>query len=171
SLKDETVQVMIRQLEQHGLVIRDGNGYRCLSSALADFIRRQLAEADMRGSAVSLGAPLIGRRLGPHVISKPLGQGGMAQVYKGRHEALQRDVAIKVLLAHLADDAEFLERFRREAQAVAALRHPHIVQVHDFGAQDGLYYMVMEYVTGGTLKDRLVGLGSSGDILSLAEVV
>jgi serine/threonine-protein kinase len=95
----------------------------------------------------------------------------MAQVYKGRHEALQRDVAIKVLLAHLADDEEFLERFRREAQAVAAMRHPHIVHVHDFGAQDGLYYMVMEYVIGGTLKDRLVGLGSSGDTLPLVEVV
>jgi serine/threonine-protein kinase len=106
------------------------------------------------------GPSLIGCKLGPYLITEQVGQGGMAQVYKGRHEALQRDVAIKVLLAHLAGDEEFLARFRREAQAVASLRHAHIVQVHDFGVHDGLYYMVMEHISGGTLKDKLADLVS-----------
>jgi serine/threonine-protein kinase len=95
----------------------------------------------------------------------------MAQVYKGRHEELKRDVAVKVLAAHLANDESFLERFRREAQAVAALRHPHIVQVHDFGTQGGLHYMVMEYVSGGTLKDRLAAFGSGGGAMPLPGTV
>jgi len=167
----ETTRVLLRQLEQRGLVVQDDGGYRYLSAALADFVGRQVAEESTRGAMAELGAALIGRKLGRYIITEQVGQGGMAQVYKGRHEDLKRDVAVKILSAHLADDEDFLERFRREAQAVAALRHPHIVQVHDFGTQSGLYYMVMEYVTGGTLKDRLAGLGSGGGTMCLAEAV
>lgn len=173
--QDETTQVMTHRLEQHGLVIHDENGYRYLSASLADFVSRQLAEAQNKESASNWHTTLIGRKLGAYLISGQMGQGGMARVYKGHHEALQRDVAIKVLLAHLADDEAFLERFRREAQAVASLRHPHIVQIYDFGAYEGLYYMVMEAVTGGTLRERLAGLSASGNripsTLPLAEVV
>ncbi|MFQ5594810.1 MAG: protein kinase, partial [Anaerolineae bacterium] len=169
--QDETARVMARRLEQHGLVVRDDGGYRHLSTAFAGFVGRQVAEEGTRGAVAGLGAALVGRRLGPYVITEELGQGGMARVYKGRHAELKRDVAVKILFAHLADDADFLGRFRREAQAVAALRHPHIVQVHDFGAHDRLYYMVMEYITGGTLKERLAGLKSSGDSLPLADAM
>lgn len=170
-VKNETTQVLIHRLEQQGLLVRDGHGYHYLSAALADFVRRQAAEPGAASPAAGLESTLVGRKLGAHLVTELLGQGGMARVYKGRHEALQREVALKVLLTHLADTEEFRERFRREAQAVAMLRHPHIVQVYDFGVQDELYYMAMEYVTGGTLKDRLAALTAGSETLPLAEVV
>ncbi len=138
--QDETAQVIVHRLERHGLVVQDKGAYRYSSVALADFVSRHVAEESRDRAVARAGTTLIESRLGSYLITEQVGQGGMAQVYKGRHEALQRDVAIKVLLAHLADDEEFLARFRREAQAVASLRHPHIVQVHDFGVHDGLYY-------------------------------
>ena len=79
----------------------------------------------------------------------------MASVYRARDPQLNRDVAVKVLPSFEADDPTFVERFRREAQAVATLNHPNIIQVHDFGDDKGFSYIVMEYVTGGTLQDRL----------------
>jgi tRNA A-37 threonylcarbamoyl transferase component Bud32 len=171
SLKDETAHVLIHRLEQQGLLVRDGHGCHYLSTALADFVRRQATETSVLGTAAGSETTMIGRKLGGHLVTELLGQGGMARVYKGRHEALQREVALKVLLTHLADTEEFRERFRREAQAVALLRHPHIVQVYDFGVQDELYYMAMEYVTGGSLRDRLAELAARGETLPLAEAV
>jgi serine/threonine-protein kinase PpkA len=79
----------------------------------------------------------------------------MSEVYLGRHTRLNRPVAIKVLAPAMAAHADFRERFEREARAVAALSHPHIVQVYDFGDVDGLYYMVMEYVAGSDLASHL----------------
>jgi serine/threonine-protein kinase len=93
-------------------------------------------------------SPLEGTTLGKYRIVKALGRGGMAQVYKAYHPQLDRYMAIKVLRADLAEDAEFLERFRREAHSVSGLRHVNIVQVFDFDAQDDLYYMVMELLKG-----------------------
>jgi eukaryotic-like serine/threonine-protein kinase len=85
-----------------------------------------------------------------------LGEGGMARVYLARDNVLDRDVALKALREQYAGDEEFVERFRREAKNAAALNHPSIVQVYDQGrAGDGTYYMAMEYVPGGTLKDRI----------------
>jgi serine/threonine protein kinase len=84
-----------------------------------------------------------------------LGSGGMARVYRGYHPQLDRFVAIKVLRSDLVDDESFLARFRREAQAVAALRHPNIIQVHDFDVEDDIYFMVMELLDGDTLHTRL----------------
>lgn len=72
----------------------------------------------------------------------------MAEVYKAYHPGLDRYVAIKVLRADLSEDVEFLNRFRREARAIAALRHPNIVQIYDFDVQDDFYYMVMELLEG-----------------------
>ena len=86
---------------------------------------------------------------------EPLGRGGMARVYRAYHPQLDRYVAIKVLRSDLVEEEEFLARFRREAQAVAALRHPNIVQVFDFDAQNNVYYMVMELLEGDTLRTRL----------------
>ena len=98
---------------------------------------------------------LIGRRLGPYEIVQPLGQGGMATVYKAYQPALDRNVAIKILPSHLAQDPQFSERFTREARAIAQLEHPNILSVYDFGQTEGITYIVMKYVEGGTLKDML----------------
>jgi serine/threonine protein kinase len=100
-------------------------------------------------------ASLKGQTLGKYRVLEPLGRGGMARVYRAYHPQLDRYVAIKVLRSDLVDDEEFLARFRREAQAVAALRHPNIVQVYDFDVEDGVSYMVMELLEGDTLKARL----------------
>jgi|SRR5579859_7588037 len=98
---------------------------------------------------------LIGKKLGQLEVVEQIGQGGMATVYKAYQPALDRFVAIKVLPAAYAKDPTFMERFIREARAIARLYHPHILPVHDFGEQDGTTYIVMEYVSGGTLKRRL----------------
>ncbi len=114
---------------------------------------------------------LEGQNLGKYRILEPLGRGGMAQVYKAYHPQLDRYVAIKVLRSDLVEEAEFLARFRREARAVAALRHPHIVQIYDFDAQDDLYYMVMELLEGDTLKAYLNVLRVRGERLPQGETV
>ena len=85
-----------------------------------------------------------------------LGSGEIAEVYLARDEELDRDVALKVLKKHYADDPQVVERFEREASNVAALRHPNVVAVHDWGRDEaGSYYMVMEYAPGGTLEERI----------------
>ena len=114
---------------------------------------------------------LEGKNLGKYRILEPLGRGGMAQVYKAYHPQLDRYVAIKVLRSDLMEEVEFLTRFRREARAVAALRHPHIVQIYDFDVQDDLYYMVMELLEGNTLKAYLNVLRVRGERLPLGETV
>ncbi len=93
-----------------------------------------------------------GRTLGKYQLIERLGRGGMADVYKAYQPGLDRFVAVKTMHGHLAEEAEFIERFKREAQSVAALRHAHIIQVIDFDIQDGAYYMVMEYIKSDTLK-------------------
>lgn len=98
---------------------------------------------------------LIGARIGHYIIQEPLGQGGMARVYKGYQEHLDRTVAVKVLPSYYAADPNFVNRFKREAQAMARLSHPGIVTVHDAGEQDGRLYIVMAYMSGGTLKQRM----------------
>jgi serine/threonine protein kinase len=116
-------------------------------------------------------APIFqeGQNLGKYRILETLGRGGMAQVYKAYHPHLDRYVAIKVLRSDLVEDAEFLARFQREARAVAALRHPHIVQIYDFDVHDDLYYMVMELLEGDTLKAYLNNLRVRGERLPLGE--
>ena len=99
-------------------------------------------------------AILPGRRLGPYEILSAIGAGGMGEVYKARDTRLDRIVAIKVLPAHLADRAELRERFDREARVVASLNHAHICVLHDIGQQDGIDYLVMEYLEGETLAQR-----------------
>ncbi len=96
-----------------------------------------------------------GTRLGPYEITALLGAGGMGEVYRATDTRLDRTVAIKVLPEHLADDPQRRERFEREAKAVSSLNHPHICTLHDIGEQDGVHYLVMEYVEGETLQQRL----------------
>lgn len=98
---------------------------------------------------------LIGKSFGPYTIVSKLGEGGMAVVYKGFQESLNRYVAIKVLRSELARDQEFVARFRREALAVAKLSHPNILHVYDAGEAQGIYYIAMDYADGGSLKDRI----------------
>jgi len=96
-----------------------------------------------------------GTRLGPYEILAPLGKGGMGEVYRARDTRLDREVAIKVLPHHLARDPDALARFEREAKAVAALSHPNILAIHDFGQQEGFYYLVTELLEGEPLRVRL----------------
>jgi serine/threonine protein kinase/dipeptidyl aminopeptidase/acylaminoacyl peptidase len=100
-------------------------------------------------------AILPGRRLGPYEILSAIGAGGMGEVYKARDTRLDRIVAIKVLPAHLADRADLRERFDREAKTIASLNHPHICTLYDTGHQDGIDFLVMEYLEGETLAQRL----------------
>jgi eukaryotic-like serine/threonine-protein kinase len=90
---------------------------------------------------------------GRYEIESVLGQGGMAKVFKGTDQVLGRTVAIKVLSPQFTDDAQFVARFRREAQSAAALNHPNIVGVFDTGSQGDVHFIVMEYVEGRTLRD------------------
>src|ERR1700726_4646947 len=99
---------------------------------------------------------LPGRRLGPYEILTAIGAGGMGEVYKARDTRLDRIVAIKVLPSHLADRAELRERFDLEAKTIASLNHPHICPLYDTGHQDGIDYLVMEYLEGETLAQRLL---------------
>src|SRR4030095_9147373 len=96
-----------------------------------------------------------GTRLGPHEILAPLGAGGMGEVYRAKDSKLKRDVAIKVLPQSVAADPDALARFEREALAVAALSHPNILSIFDFGTQDGVSYALMELLEGETLRGRL----------------
>ena len=93
--------------------------------------------------------------LGGYVLEEEIGRGSMGIVYRGKQIALERDVAIKVLPRSLAKDASYVARFIREAQIVAGLNHPNIVQIYDAGQQDGLLYFVMEYIQGPTLSSLL----------------
>jgi serine/threonine protein kinase len=135
----------------------------------------------------------VGTKLGPYELIGLLGAGGMGEVYKARDTRLNRTVAIKVLPSHLNDSPELRQRFEREAQAVAALEHPHICTLHDVGeapvpadagsgsgpaavgagfSRPTLQFLVMEYLDGETLARRLErGAGSAGPALSLDEVL
>jgi serine/threonine protein kinase len=105
-------------------------------------------------------------KLGAYQLVRRLGEGGMAQVYLARDVRLGRDVAVKVLDRRLADRSGFRERFLREARVAAALDHPNIVQLFDFGEENGVLFLVMPYVSGGSLQDQL-----GRTPLSMSEVV
>ncbi|HSP95367.1 MAG TPA: protein kinase, partial [Thermoanaerobaculia bacterium] len=96
-----------------------------------------------------------GTRLGAYEILAPLGAGGMGEVYRARDAKLERDVAVKVLPESVAGDPEALSRFEREAKAVAALSHPNILAIFDFGRHEGVVYAVTELLEGETLREKL----------------
>ncbi len=98
---------------------------------------------------------LIGQQLGQYHIIELLGAGGMGSVYRASQSALNRTVAVKVMLPQMAQEAGFMERFNREAQTAAKLEHPHIVPVYDYGQQGMYTYIVMRYLTGGSLQERI----------------
>src|ERR1700745_3795066 len=96
-----------------------------------------------------------GTKLGPYEIQSPRGAGGLGEVYRARDTRLDRTVAVKVLPVHLSDKPEARERFEREAKAISSLNHPNICQLYDVGEQDGVSYLVMEFLEGETLSERL----------------
>jgi putative two-component system response regulator len=106
-----------------------------------------------------------GMTLGPYRVIERIGRGGMASVHRAYHPGLDRYVAIKVLPDFFADDPGYRERFQQEARSVARLKHPNILEVFDFGYEEGLAYLVLELVEGGTLQDRV------GSPMELREVV
>jgi serine/threonine protein kinase len=112
----------------------------------------------------------IGQTIGKVRVDKYLARGGMAEVYLGTHLSLDRQVAIKVLHSFVESDPELLDRFQREAKAVAGLRHPNIVQVFDFDTYDGHPYIVMEYLKGASLSDYLQALHKNEVRLSLEQI-
>jgi eukaryotic-like serine/threonine-protein kinase len=116
-------------------------------------------------------ANLTGTKLGNYQLQALLGTGGMASVYRGFDQNLRRPVAIKVLSEAAAAQPGFVERFRQEALLLARLRHPHIVQVYDFGEQDGAIYMVQELLPGPTLEQRLRDLAARGEKLDRQETL
>src|SRR3984885_9673469 len=96
-----------------------------------------------------------GTKLGPYEILSPLGAGGMGEVYRARDTRLDRIVAVKILPTHLSSDSEFKQRFEREARTVSSLNHPHICQLFDVGREGGTDYLVMEFLDGETLAERV----------------
>src|SRR6266568_2728329 len=116
------------------------------------------------------------RRLGKYQLQQQLGHGGMAEVWKALDTQLQRYVAIKLLHANLKEDPHFIARFEKEAQLIASLHHPNIVQIHDFqiasSEEEGtIAYMVMDYVEGQTLAGYIHHTSSLGNFPSAAEIV
>src|SRR5207253_4545529 len=104
-------------------------------------------------SVITLSA---GTRLGPYELVAPIGAGGMGEVYRARDTRLERTVAVKVLPQHLSSSPDSRQRFEREAKTISQLSDPHICALYDVGNQDGVEFLVMEYLEGETLSDRLL---------------
>src|SRR4051812_34824274 len=105
---------------------------------------------------------LAGARLGPYEVIAALGAGGMGEVYRARDSKLNRDVAIKVLPDHFANDPERLARFTREAQTLASLNHPNIAHIHGLEESGGVRALVMELVEGPTLEELIARVNAPG---------
>ena len=110
-----------------------------------------------------------GTRLGPYEIESPLGAGGMGEVYRARDTRLERTVAIKVLNAQLVASTELRARFEREAKVISQLQHPNICVLHDVGNEGAIDYLVMEFLQGESLAERLrKGPLASEEVLRIA---
>src|SRR5271167_1025341 len=113
-----------------------------------------------------------GTQLGPYQIESLLGAGGIGEVYRARDTRLDRTVAVKILTQGVADTPEVRQRFEREARAVSSLSHPHICALYDIGQQDGIEYLVMEYLEGETLAARIEkGPLTTADLLRYASQI
>jgi len=119
-----------------------GHPHTIVASATTLFLR------GIRPIMTRTDALTSGTKLGPYEIQAPLGAGGMGEVYRARDTRLERAVAIKILSAHLCQNAEARDRFDHEARAISSLSHPNICHLYDVGQQDGISYVVMEYLEG-----------------------
>ncbi len=165
-----------RALLARAVLSEQGRRYVPFGHAFAVFLEAKRHEERVTPTASTIveatsATDLTGKRLGNYRVLAALGQGGMAKVYKGYQSLLDRYVAIKVLAPHFATDEEFRARFQREAAAIARLRHTNIVQVHDFGIEGAVHYMVMEYIAGDTLKTRIRLLRAAGERLPPWEIL
>ena len=164
-----------KRLQRKALLTEDK---RPFSQAFAAFLKRIKIDADAttmllnnsRTPHTQTATGLTGATLGNYRVLAPIGRGGMAVVYKGYQSSLDRYVAIKVMSHYLADDQTFVERFQREAASIASLRHQNIVQMYDFGLQQDISYMVMEYISGDTLKAQLTALRQTDKKMSLPNI-
>jgi tRNA A-37 threonylcarbamoyl transferase component Bud32 len=138
------------------------------SQAFAYFLARATPNERPLSSDAS---DLTGTTLGNYRVLNAIGQGGMAIVYRGYQPSLDRYVAVKVMSRNLAGDQSFVDRFQREAASVAQLRHHNLVQMFDFGVQNDISYMVMEFIEGETLKSRLHNLREDGQPMPMSEVL
>jgi serine/threonine protein kinase/DNA-binding winged helix-turn-helix (wHTH) protein len=120
-----------------------------------DQLQNESPPAPAEGMGVRKQSLVPGQRLGPYEVIELLATGGMGEVYRARDIRLERVVALKILSAELTGDPERLKWFHREARAASALNHPHIAAVHDIGEAEGLHFLVMEYVEGQTLAERI----------------
>src|ERR1700722_6865463 len=131
------------------------------------FLKKPLFDSSTRTGIHTHTLPLtLGTRLGPYEILAAVGAGGMGEVYRARDTRLGRDVAVKILSTQLSFDPDLHERFLREAKCVSALQHPNICVVHDIGSQDGIDFLVMEYIVGQTL-DKSIPPGGLAANLSI----
>jgi hypothetical protein len=160
-----------RSLRAKALVLDAGEHVVPFSDGFAAFLMRYQQSADDGTTRAAGSNDLTGQTLGQYRVLNLIGRGGMAEVYKGYQPLLDRYVAIKIMLPHHAADAEFVERFQREATAIARLRHANIVQIYDFGVQNNLLYMVMEFISGMTLKERLHELRQQKTTMPRREVL
>jgi len=162
--------VVLKQLQTKALLIEKANGrFAPFSLSFDAFLKRQDTNPPGSGSQTGKinlphnnyngqGTDLTGKTLGRYRVLTPIGRGGMATVYRSYQSSLDRYVAIKVMSQQLVGDQSFAERFQREAASVAQMRHQNIVQMFDFGLHEGISFMVMEFIDGATLKDRLVDI-------------
>src|SRR5512143_3072746 len=112
---------------------------------------------------MALVGAVVPTKLGHYQIIEKLGEGGMGVVYRAHDEHLNRDVAVKVLPAGVLADDEARRRFRKEALALSRLNHPNIAAIHDFDTEDGIDFIVMEFVAGETLREKLDQGALTGD--------
>jgi serine/threonine-protein kinase len=122
-----------------------------------DSIRLGETELVLQEAAPDDEGELAGRRLGSYQLVKRIGSGGMGEVYRAVQIALGRPVAIKILSPELTEDVSFVQRFMTEARAAGKLNHPNVVQVHEVGESDGIYYYSMEFLAGGSVQDQIRG--------------